>query len=163
MQASLRVDTVQQQLCHGGHARFGIAHGRSVIAINVAEIALTVDQGISHDPGLWLPRERSSIRWERLLLQSWTSLHRYGWVKHFQRNHMKTMFEIKQTKKHGLDSNVSIFTNHYYSLVWIITWISDPISGRIGIASLQYPKGQISYDNTFNGFHSSLNLSFFSK
>ena len=31
-----------------GHARFGVAHGRGVIAVDVAEIALPVDQRIAH-------------------------------------------------------------------------------------------------------------------
>ena len=41
------VDAVEQELGHGGHARLRVAHGRGVVAVDVAEIALAVDEGIA--------------------------------------------------------------------------------------------------------------------
>ena len=41
------VDAVEQQPRDLGHARFGVAHGGGVIAVDVAEIALPVDQRIA--------------------------------------------------------------------------------------------------------------------
>ena len=41
------VDAFEQQLRHLGHARFGVAVGGGVIAVDVAEIALPVDQRIA--------------------------------------------------------------------------------------------------------------------
>ena len=41
------VDAAQQQLGDRRHARLGVAHGRRVIAVDVAEIALPVDQRIA--------------------------------------------------------------------------------------------------------------------
>jgi hypothetical protein len=41
------VDAVQQQARHLGHPRFGVAHRGRVIAVDVAEIALAVDQRIA--------------------------------------------------------------------------------------------------------------------
>ena len=41
------VDAAEQQLGDRRHARLGVAHGRGVIAVDVAEIALPVDQRIA--------------------------------------------------------------------------------------------------------------------
>ena len=38
------VDAIQQQPRDVGHARFGVTHGGGIIAVDVAEIALAVDQ-----------------------------------------------------------------------------------------------------------------------
>ena len=42
------VQPVQQRLARLGHAAFGVAHGGGVIAVDIAEIALAVDQRIAH-------------------------------------------------------------------------------------------------------------------
>ena len=41
-------DAFEQRGRDLGHARFGVAHGGGVIAVDVAEIALPVDQRITH-------------------------------------------------------------------------------------------------------------------
>ncbi|MET3838674.1 hypothetical protein ABIE49_000752 [Bradyrhizobium sp. OAE829] len=41
------VDALQQQLRHRGHARFGVPIGRRIIAVDIAEIALAVDQRVA--------------------------------------------------------------------------------------------------------------------
>ena len=41
-------DALEQLDRHLGHARFGVAHGGGVIAVDIAEIALPVDQRIAH-------------------------------------------------------------------------------------------------------------------
>ena len=41
------VDAIQQQLRDRGHARFGVAVGGRVIAVDIAEIALAVDQRVA--------------------------------------------------------------------------------------------------------------------
>jgi len=41
------VDTLEQQLCDVGQPCFGVAHGRRAIAVDIAEIALPVDQRIA--------------------------------------------------------------------------------------------------------------------
>ena len=41
------VDAVEQRRRDRGQARFGVAHGRGVIAVDIAEIALAVDQRIA--------------------------------------------------------------------------------------------------------------------
>ena len=43
---------------HIGHARFGVAHGGGVIAVDIAEIALPVDQGVAHREILRQPHQR---------------------------------------------------------------------------------------------------------
>ena len=42
------VQPFQQRLRHLGQAAFGVAHGGGVIAVDIAEIALPVDQRIAH-------------------------------------------------------------------------------------------------------------------
>ncbi len=42
------VDALEQQRRDLGHARFGVAHGGRVIAVDIAEIALPVDQRVAH-------------------------------------------------------------------------------------------------------------------
>ena len=41
-------DAFEQRGRHFGHARFGVAHGGGVIAVDIAEIALPVDQRVAH-------------------------------------------------------------------------------------------------------------------
>ncbi len=41
------VQILQQQLSHESHARFGVTIGGGAIAIDIAEIALAIDQGIT--------------------------------------------------------------------------------------------------------------------
>ncbi len=43
----VQVDAVEQRPRDGGHARFGVTHRRRVIAVDIAEIALAVDQRIA--------------------------------------------------------------------------------------------------------------------
>ena len=52
------VDAVDQQPRDLGQARFGVAHGRRVIAVDVAEIALPVDQRIALREILREPHQR---------------------------------------------------------------------------------------------------------
>ncbi len=52
------VDAVEQQPRHLGQARFGVAHGGGVIAVDVAEIALPVDQRIALGEILRQPHQR---------------------------------------------------------------------------------------------------------
>ena len=42
------VDAGEQRLGDAGEARLGVAHGRGVVAVDVAEIALAVDQRVAH-------------------------------------------------------------------------------------------------------------------
>ena len=42
------VDPLQQRLGHLGHPRLGVAHGRRAVAVDVAEVALAVDQRITN-------------------------------------------------------------------------------------------------------------------
>ena len=42
------VQAVEQRLGHFGQAAFGVAHGGGVIAVDIAEIALALDQRIAH-------------------------------------------------------------------------------------------------------------------
>ena len=42
------VKAIEQRLGHRGHARFGIALGRRVIAVDVAKVTLSVDQRVTH-------------------------------------------------------------------------------------------------------------------
>ena len=42
------VDAVEQQAGHRRHAALGVAHGGGVIAVDVAEVALAVDQRVAH-------------------------------------------------------------------------------------------------------------------
>ena len=51
-------DACQQLGRHLGHARLGVAHGGRVIAVDVAEIALAVDQGIADGEILGEPHQR---------------------------------------------------------------------------------------------------------
>ncbi len=52
------VDAVEQQPRDLGHARFGIAVGGRVIAVDIAEIALAVDQRIARGKILRQPHQR---------------------------------------------------------------------------------------------------------
>ena len=52
------VDAAQQQLGDLGEARFGVAHRRRVIAVDIAEIALALDQRIARGEILGEPHQR---------------------------------------------------------------------------------------------------------
>ena len=52
------VDAVEQQPRHLGHARLGVAHGRGAIAVDIAEIALPVDQRVARGEILRQPHQR---------------------------------------------------------------------------------------------------------
>ena len=52
------VDAVEQKLRDLGHARFGVAHGGSIIAVDIAEITLPVDQPVAHREFLRQPDHR---------------------------------------------------------------------------------------------------------
>ena len=52
------VDAVEQEPRHLGHARLGVAHRRRVIAVDVAEVALAVDQRIALREILREPHQR---------------------------------------------------------------------------------------------------------
>jgi hypothetical protein len=52
------VDAVEEKARHFGQARLGVAHGRRVIAVDVAEIALAVDQRIALREFLGEPHQR---------------------------------------------------------------------------------------------------------
>ena len=52
------VDAVEQQTRHLGHPRFGVAHRGRVIAVDVAEVALAVDQRIALREILREPHQR---------------------------------------------------------------------------------------------------------
>ena len=52
------VDALQQRLRHVRQPAFGVAHGRSVIAIDVAEVALTIDKRVAHGEPLRQPHQR---------------------------------------------------------------------------------------------------------
>ena len=51
------VDAVEQRRRDGGHARFGVPHRRRVIAVDIAEIALAVDQRIALREALREPHQ----------------------------------------------------------------------------------------------------------
>ena len=42
------IDALKQQFSHRGHLRFGVTHGGGVIAVDIAEIALPVDERIAN-------------------------------------------------------------------------------------------------------------------
>ena len=48
----------QQQLGHRGHLGLGVTHGGRVVAVDIAEIALTVDQRVAHGEILRQPHQR---------------------------------------------------------------------------------------------------------
>ena len=52
------VDAFEQQPRHLGQPRFGVAHGGGVIAVDIAEIALPVDQRIARGEILRQPHQR---------------------------------------------------------------------------------------------------------
>ena len=52
------VDAIEQKLRDLGHARFGVAHGGSIIAVDIAEIALPVDKPVAHREFLRQPDHR---------------------------------------------------------------------------------------------------------
>jgi hypothetical protein len=52
------VDAVQQAGGDFGHARFGVALGRGIIAVDIAEIALPVDQRVADGEILGETRQR---------------------------------------------------------------------------------------------------------
>ena len=49
---------VQHRLGHGGHPRFGISAGSRVIAVDIAKVALTINQRIAHVKVLRQTRHR---------------------------------------------------------------------------------------------------------
>ena len=51
-------DAVQQQRADLGHPRFGVAVGRRAVAVDIAEIALAVDQPVAHREVLRQPHQR---------------------------------------------------------------------------------------------------------
>ena len=52
------VDALEQQCGHMGEPAFGVAHGCGIIAVDVAEIALAVDQRVAHGKILRQPHQR---------------------------------------------------------------------------------------------------------
>ena len=54
----LLVDAFEQRLRHLGQPALGVAHGGGVIAVDVAEVALAVDQRIAHGEVLGQPHQR---------------------------------------------------------------------------------------------------------
>ena len=52
------VDTVEQRLGDRRQSRFRVAHGSGVIAVDIAEVALTLDQPIAHGEALRQPNQR---------------------------------------------------------------------------------------------------------
>ena len=52
------VDAVQQRFGHRGEPCLGVAHGGGVIAIDVAEVALSLDQAVAHREALGEPNQR---------------------------------------------------------------------------------------------------------
>ena len=54
----LLVDAFEQRLRHLRQPALGVAHGRGVIAVDVAEVALPVDERVAHGEALGEPHER---------------------------------------------------------------------------------------------------------
>ncbi len=53
------VQVGQQLVCQLGHAHFGVSHGRSVVAVDGTEVALTVDQQVAQ--GKWLRHPNDGV------------------------------------------------------------------------------------------------------
>ena len=91
------VDTRQQRLGHLGETRLGVAHGGGVIAVDVAEVALPLDQRIADRELLGEPNQRVIDRLVavRMILANH--------VAHYARALLESAVRIEPQLAHGVE------------------------------------------------------------